>query len=230
MLGQRLLVETIIDELNNLCLIEQTHHRSPLHSAVNLLAGLIAYGLMPNKPRRPLQDFHRLSQSPQTDHEPTLGEFPEPPQPGAQLEGNPWQREIHLAERHPFRGLFGGDESPMRVAEVLRSWSASHPSGTTSEPTVLFREQHGSGVCYTRIGNASFRVRPARLRKSRLQVVGAHRTGGGIANGLDAVHRLVPGLGAAVLRRSACAPMHSSANSLAHEALSGWGPLAPRAV
>ena len=129
MLGQRLLVETIIDELNNLCLIEQTHHRSPLHSAVNLLAGLIAYGLMPNKPRRPLQDFHRLSQSPQTDHEPTLGEFPEPPQPGAQLEGNPWQREIHLAERHPFRGLFGGDESPMRVAEVLRSLVSQPPLG-----------------------------------------------------------------------------------------------------
>ena len=64
MLRQRSLVETVIDELKNLCQIEHTRPRSPIHFAVNLLAGLVAYGLMPNKPRLPLQDFRRLSPSP----------------------------------------------------------------------------------------------------------------------------------------------------------------------
>ncbi len=64
MLRQRSLVETGIDELKNLCQIEHTRHRSPIHFAVNLLAGLIAYCLMPNKPKLSLQDVRRLSQSP----------------------------------------------------------------------------------------------------------------------------------------------------------------------
>ena len=64
MLRQRSLVETVIDELKNLCQIEHTRHRSPIHFAVNLLAGLIAYCLMPNKPKLSLQDVRRLSQSP----------------------------------------------------------------------------------------------------------------------------------------------------------------------
>ena len=64
MLRQRSLVETVIDELKNLCQIEHTRHRSPINFAVNLLAGLVAYCLMPNKPRLPLQDFRRLSPSP----------------------------------------------------------------------------------------------------------------------------------------------------------------------
>ncbi|QLH49995.1 MAG: IS982 family transposase [Candidatus Accumulibacter cognatus] len=64
MLRQRSLVETVIDELKNLCQVEHTRHRSPINFTVNLLAGLIAYCLMPNKPRLSLQDIRRLSKPP----------------------------------------------------------------------------------------------------------------------------------------------------------------------
>lgn len=64
-LRQRSLVETVIDELKNRCPIEHTRHRSPFHFAVNLLAGLVAYCLMPNKPKLPLQDVRRLSRQPE---------------------------------------------------------------------------------------------------------------------------------------------------------------------
>lgn len=60
-LRQRSLVETVIDELKNLCQIEHTRHRSPINFTVNLLAGLIAYCLMPGKPTLPLQSTHPLS-------------------------------------------------------------------------------------------------------------------------------------------------------------------------
>lgn len=65
MLRQRSLVETVIDKLKNLCQIEHTRHRSPLNFTVNLLAGLVAYCLMPNKPRLPIQDIRRLSLPPE---------------------------------------------------------------------------------------------------------------------------------------------------------------------
>lgn len=64
LLCQRSLVETVIDELKNLCQIEHTRHRSPINFTVNLLAGLIAYCLMPNKPRLPLSQARQLSRSP----------------------------------------------------------------------------------------------------------------------------------------------------------------------
>lgn|GEM_PF-1692054 len=54
-LKQRSLVETVIDELKNLCQIEHTRHRSPVNFTSNLLAGLVANCLMPNKPKLPLQ-------------------------------------------------------------------------------------------------------------------------------------------------------------------------------
>jgi hypothetical protein len=60
-LRQRSLVETVIYELKNLCQIEHTRHRSPLNFTVNLLAGLIAYCLMPVKPKLPLQSASALS-------------------------------------------------------------------------------------------------------------------------------------------------------------------------
>ena len=63
-LRQRSLVETVIYELKNLCQIEHTRHRSPLNFTVNLLAGLIAYCLMPVKPELPLQSASALSNSP----------------------------------------------------------------------------------------------------------------------------------------------------------------------
>lgn len=63
LLRQRSLVETVIDELKNLCQIEHTRHRSPFNFAVNLLAGLVAYCLMPNKPSLSLQDIRLLQQA-----------------------------------------------------------------------------------------------------------------------------------------------------------------------
>jgi len=48
---QRSLIETVIDELKNLCQIEHTRHRSPMNFTVNLLGGIIAYCLMPSKPK-----------------------------------------------------------------------------------------------------------------------------------------------------------------------------------
>ncbi len=55
LLKRRSLVEAVIDELKNLCQIEHTRHRSPVNFIVNLLGGIIAYCLMPNKPCLPVR-------------------------------------------------------------------------------------------------------------------------------------------------------------------------------
>jgi hypothetical protein len=60
LLRQRGLIEAVIDELNNLCQIERTRHRSVFNFAVNWLAGLVAYCLAPNKPCLPLTFTRRL--------------------------------------------------------------------------------------------------------------------------------------------------------------------------
>lgn len=49
-LRKRAIVETIIDQLKNISQIEHTRHRSPVNFLVNLVCGLIAYGLQPKKP------------------------------------------------------------------------------------------------------------------------------------------------------------------------------------
>lgn len=54
LLKRRSLVETVIDELKNLCQIEHTRHRSMMGFLVNLMGGLVAYCLSPNKPKLPL--------------------------------------------------------------------------------------------------------------------------------------------------------------------------------
>lgn len=45
-----LLLETVFDELKNRCQIEHTRHRSGCNFIVNLMAGVIAYGLSANNP------------------------------------------------------------------------------------------------------------------------------------------------------------------------------------
>ena len=50
LLRKRALVETVNDELKNVCHIEHTRHRSVDNFAVNLLAALIAYNMLPKKP------------------------------------------------------------------------------------------------------------------------------------------------------------------------------------
>lgn len=51
---RRSLIETVFDELKNLCRVEHTRHRSYGGFLVNLMGGIIAYCLAPNKPRLPL--------------------------------------------------------------------------------------------------------------------------------------------------------------------------------
>jgi Transposase DDE domain len=50
LLRKRALIETIIDQLKNVCQIEHSRHRSPTHFLVHLLAGLAAYCHLPKKP------------------------------------------------------------------------------------------------------------------------------------------------------------------------------------
>jgi hypothetical protein len=50
LLRKRAIIESINDQLKNICQIEHTRHRSPLNFLVHLLAGLVAYCHQPKKP------------------------------------------------------------------------------------------------------------------------------------------------------------------------------------
>jgi hypothetical protein len=50
LLRKRALIESVCDELKNICQIEHTRHRSQEGFIVNLLSGLIAYSYLPKKP------------------------------------------------------------------------------------------------------------------------------------------------------------------------------------
>jgi hypothetical protein len=50
LLRKRAIIETIYDQLKNICQIEHTRHRSPLNFFVNLICGLISYCHQPKKP------------------------------------------------------------------------------------------------------------------------------------------------------------------------------------
>jgi hypothetical protein len=65
LLRKRSLIETINDQLKNICQIEHSRHRSIFNFMVNLVAGLIAYTHMEKKPRinfdlEPLCDEFKL--------------------------------------------------------------------------------------------------------------------------------------------------------------------------
>jgi Transposase DDE domain len=60
LLRKRAIIETIYDQLKNICQIEHSRHRSPRNFLVNLLAGLIAYCHQPKKPSLDLPQ-HPLS-------------------------------------------------------------------------------------------------------------------------------------------------------------------------
>jgi hypothetical protein len=49
-LRKRAVVESVIDELKNICQIEHSRHRSFKNFIVNLISGLIAYSFLPKKP------------------------------------------------------------------------------------------------------------------------------------------------------------------------------------
>jgi hypothetical protein len=50
LLRKRAIIESMVDELKNVCQIEHSRHRSPLNFLVHLMAGLIAYCPLPKKP------------------------------------------------------------------------------------------------------------------------------------------------------------------------------------
>ncbi|MDD5581471.1 MAG: IS982 family transposase [Methylobacter sp.] len=60
LLRRRSLIETVFDELKNLCQIEHTRHRSVFSFTVNLMAGIIAYCLSDNKPTLSLTKINGL--------------------------------------------------------------------------------------------------------------------------------------------------------------------------
>ena len=55
LLRKQAIIETINDQLKNICHIEHSRHRSPINFLVNLVAGLIAYCHQPKKPSLGLQ-------------------------------------------------------------------------------------------------------------------------------------------------------------------------------
>ncbi len=55
-LRKRALIETVNDELKNICQIEHTRHRSFENFTTNLLSGLIAYSFFDKKPSINLQE------------------------------------------------------------------------------------------------------------------------------------------------------------------------------
>lgn len=56
-LKKRALIETVNDELKNICQVEHTRHRSFENFITNLLSGLIAYSFFPKKPSINLDVF-----------------------------------------------------------------------------------------------------------------------------------------------------------------------------
>jgi hypothetical protein len=57
LLRKRAIIETVNDQLKNICQIEHTRHRSPYNFLVHLLCGLIAYCHQPKKPSLHLAGF-----------------------------------------------------------------------------------------------------------------------------------------------------------------------------
>jgi hypothetical protein len=57
LLRKRAIIETIYDQLKNICQIEHSRHRSPVNFLVNLVTGLIAYCHQPKKPALDLDPF-----------------------------------------------------------------------------------------------------------------------------------------------------------------------------
>jgi len=50
LLRKRALIESVNDELKNICAIEHSRHRAPKEFIINLISGLIAYQFLPKKP------------------------------------------------------------------------------------------------------------------------------------------------------------------------------------
>jgi len=63
LLKRRSIIETVFDELKNLCQIEHTRHRSLGNFLVNLMAGIVAYCLSEDKPTLSLIHVNALTKA-----------------------------------------------------------------------------------------------------------------------------------------------------------------------
>jgi len=63
LLKRRSLIETVFDELKNLCQIEHTRHRSLGNFLANLMADIVAYCLSENKPSLSLIKVNALAKA-----------------------------------------------------------------------------------------------------------------------------------------------------------------------
>ena len=59
MLRKRSIIETINDQLKNICMIEHSRHRSFHNFINNILTGIIAYSFLPKKPSIKFYDFNQ---------------------------------------------------------------------------------------------------------------------------------------------------------------------------
>ena len=61
LLKKRGIIEPVIDQLKNISQIELSRHRSPVNFMVNLLSGMAAYSLKPDKPTIKIKQNERIS-------------------------------------------------------------------------------------------------------------------------------------------------------------------------
>ena len=57
LMKKRALIESVIEQLKNICHIEHSRHRSPTNFVVHLIAGLIAYSHLSHKPSVAIERF-----------------------------------------------------------------------------------------------------------------------------------------------------------------------------
>lgn len=62
MLRKRSVIETVNDELKNICQVEHSRHRSFTNFITNIVAGLIAYSFLPKKPSIKYQSAQKTKQ------------------------------------------------------------------------------------------------------------------------------------------------------------------------
>lgn len=63
LLRKRSVIETVNDELKNICQVEHSRHRSFINFLTNLVAGLIAYAFLPKKPAISFQSINAMQLS-----------------------------------------------------------------------------------------------------------------------------------------------------------------------
>ena len=62
LLRKRSIIETVNDELKNICQIEHSRHRSFINFISNLISGLIAYSFLPKKPKIKFETYKTYGQ------------------------------------------------------------------------------------------------------------------------------------------------------------------------